>query len=245
LRAFDARWKDPRSSIHTWVPFVFLEFDAAEATEVVPTPSIFVALDAPLRNLATNPHLEAAREVTALLLELAPDSPLTQKLEDCFTALPGSGVVLHVGAMLGRPDRALRVSAALPGADAASYLRRLGACDAAEAAVRTVAVFSKWMVRVQIDFDLVPGIRPRIGFGVRPRHAEQWPALLADLGAAGLARPEKLAGLSTWPGRSSHRVGTASTPILFERTLSHVKLVAEPSGASEAKAYFGVEPLAR
>jgi hypothetical protein len=245
LRHFDTCWRDSRSLLRRWVPFVFLEFDAAEAEEVEPTPSIFVALDAPLRDLAAHPHVDAACEVAALLLELPPASPLEARLEGCFAALPGSGVVLHIGAMLGRPERALRVSVGLAGAEAAGYLRRLGARDAAEAAARAVADFSKWMVRAQIDFDLAPDVRPRIGFGVRPRHVSQWPALLTDLGDAGLAGPEKLLGLSTWPGRSGLRAGPASAPLLFERTLSHVKLVSEPSGPTAAKAYFGVEPAAR
>jgi hypothetical protein len=244
LRDLDARWRDPRSPIRSWVPFVFLEFDAAEATETEPKPSIFVALDAPLHGLAAGPHVEAAREVAALLLDLAPDCSLVRRLDGYFAALPRSGVVLHIGAMLGRPERALRLSVSLSGADAAAYLRRLGAHDAANAAARIIEGFPSWLARAQIDFDLVPDIRPRIGFGVRPRDASRWPALLADLGAAGLAIPEKLSALAAWRGRSALHAGTASAPVGFERTLSHVKLVAAPTGPFEAKAYFGVEPAA-
>lgn len=242
LRDFDARWTDARTRLYRWVPFVFLEVDAPEAKEAEPTPSIFVALDAPLRDLAAHSHMEAACEVAALLLDLPHDSLVAARLKDCFAALPRSGTVLHVGAMLGRPEQTLRVSVALAGAEVAGYLRTLGAVGAAEAAARAVAKFSKWLVRAQIDFDLAPGVQPRIGFGVRPRHASQWPPLLADIGDAGLAEPEKLLGLLTWTGPSALQAGPASAPIRFERTLSHVKLVSEPNGVTAAKAYFGVQP---
>ena len=236
-----ARWGDPRSALHGWVPFVGLEYDAGSAREAIPVPSVFVALDAPLADeTAQRPSLAAAREAAALLRgHLTP--ALEAKLVEGFEKLPPGAYVLHLGAMLGRDQEGLRLSVALPGEAVEGYLRSLGGGAAAGAAALAFALLPERLARAQVDFDLYPAVGPRIGFGVRPETSEPeaWAALAGELVTLGMAREAKARALLEWPGASPVKGGGTDGWIAARRQLSHAKLVCAVGRPFEAKAYFG------
>ncbi len=236
-----ARWRDPTSPLHHWVPFVGLEFDAASAHEAIPVPSVFVALDTPLADeSAARPSLAAAREAAALLRGgLSP--ALEAKLVEGFDRLPPGAHVLHLGAMLGRDQEGLRLSVAIPGERVEAYLRSLGGDGAAGAAALVLEALPRRLSRAQVDFDFLPAVGPRIGFGVRPETPEPraWAALVGELVALGCAHEAKARALLEWPGASPATRGGARDWISIRRQLSHVKLVSSAGLPLEAKAYFG------
>lgn len=237
LRDFVLRWRDPSSTLREWAPFLFLEYDAASATRPIPVPSVFVALDTPLRDDAGVPHLVAAREAASLLHGGSLAAALDVRLGECFSALPRSGCVLHLGVMLGRDAQGLRLSVDLPGAELCPYLERIGGAAAGAVAARLLDALPKPGARTQLDFDFDSEVRPRIGLGLRPDPAqrESWGWLLDAVVGFGGCERAKADALLAWPGRSA-RAGVA-----LRRQLSHVKLVATPGEQLAAKAYFGAE----
>lgn len=231
LGAFAQQWHAGSSILNKWVPFVFLEYDAASACDLVSVPSIFVALDAPLNGGSEGP-LSAALEAARVLRGCPVASDLRSTLEACFTALGREGLVLHIGVMLGRDAKGLRLSVLLPRARVFSYLHGVGSLQAAECSVRVLSMFPGWPDKVQLDFDFDPQVRPRIGFGVRPSLArlEGWQGLVNDLTAAKCCRPDKGAAIIEW----------AQSPVSgMRRHLSHLKLACEGAVVT-AKAYLGV-----
>lgn len=235
LSKFADEWCSEGSEIGEWSPFIFLEYDAGPLTHNVPIPSVFVALDSPLSR-SEFPHLNAAMRAASLLRGGSLASALEERLEECFESLPGSGRVLHLGVMLGRPDTGLRLSLQLSAEDVDGYLRRLGGEPVAAAARLVLDSYPQWMRSSQVDFDFDPALRPRIGFGIRPDEArgETWETLLSDLVAAGSCDPACALAVLAWPGsiRSDSGLG-------LRRMVSHVKVVAE-DGRLEAKVYLGV-----
>jgi hypothetical protein len=235
LSEFSQHWCGQKTLLSSWVPFLFLEFDAIAASDPKPVPSVFVALDAPLDERPDRPHREAAREAVLLLRGDLPRE-LDAKLSRCFEALPEQGYVLHVGLMLGRATAGLRLSVTLPSGTVVPYLRALGGDAAAAEAQHALREMPGWLTQAQLDFDLDPDIQPRIGFGIRPgmEAGDDWPSLLDECRGLGLCDPAKARALLAWPGIAAG----------VRRELSHVKL-AVTSGRIEAKAYFAAEPTDR
>jgi hypothetical protein len=230
LRTFGASWNSSLS-LRRWVPFVFLEYDAACALDRVPVPSIFVALDAPLDGTCDAP-LGAAITAVSILRGQPLGEELESMLKTCFERLGSEGLVLHVGVMLGRKVSGLRLSVLLPGSRVPDYFSEVGSPEAARCADRVLATFPRWLRRAQVDFDFDPRIRSRLGFGVRPHfeRKDAWQRLVADLIDAKCCLPEKGLAVLEWPGVSA--TGR-------KRYLSHVKLVCDGNSVS-AKAYLGV-----
>jgi hypothetical protein len=243
LRDFALRWSDPDAPLHVWSPFLGLEFDAAAVSQTVPVPSVFVALDAPLDEAAGGrPQLAAAVEA-ADLLRGGLSHALEAALESCFEGLPTGARVLHVGAMLGRAQEGLRVSAVLPAPELKGYLSGVGGEAALEAAQVALAALPHRFPTVQVDFDLLPAVSPRVGLGLRPARTEpaDWEALFAELVALGCASEAKANALVGWIGVGpARRTGANGGWETYRRDLSHVKLVCVPGRAPAAKAYFGV-----
>jgi hypothetical protein len=236
LVGFSRVWSEPRTQqLRSWLPFLFLEFDAGSASQSPPVPSVFLALDSPLDRAAGRPHFEAASIAAELLRGRRLSSRDDVKLRHCFDALPGGGHVLHLGLMLGRSQAQLRLSVRLPYDTVTRYLGAIGADAAAEGAREVLAVMARWLSPVQLDFDFAPSTSPRIGFGIRPDPAtgERWEALLDDLVAMRCCRREKAEALLEWTNESE--------PERF--LLSHVKVVTSPGARPQAKAY--VETISR
>jgi hypothetical protein len=245
---FAERWADPTSQLSSWVPFIFLEYDADAATDLVPVPSIFVALDSRLEGApfaASNcPELSALIEA-AISLRGSPLLPALQSmLARCFAALPRGARILHLGMMLGRAQGGVRLSAAMAGEEVAPFLRSLGGEEAATGAATLLARGGGRFSRAQVDFDLDPSVQPNVGLGVRPdgrQGADSWERLIGEVIELGAANPERAAALLRWPGASRARAAGQPAEWMLHRELSHLKL-AMCGGRLEAKAYLGVTP---
>jgi hypothetical protein len=246
IRDFGRGWSDPDAALHDWVPFVFMEFDAAAAAATIPIPSLFVALDAPLAPLArdappaVSPPIAALRQSFALLSGRPLEPDVDEAVVRAFRSLPEGGWVMHVGVMLGRDSKGLRLSVCAPGDAVPAYLRGLDGDEAAAGAAELLERIRAHVPRTQVDFDLTPALHPRLGFGLQPRVEGGWARLLADVEAEGWSSSRKTKALLEWPGRSEARLG--GVPHVLHRNLSHVKLVCTSGEPTQAKAYIGVTP---
>ena len=253
IAAFFERWRDPRSRLPKWIPFVFFEFDMDDSGASVPVPSTFLSLDAPLRDGSVSglqrrlpvravPELAAATEALRLLLGRRLTRRIGTALRNCFTALSPSAHVLHVGAMLGRPTSALRVSVGLFTDDLHAYLGAIGWRTWSAALEREVRALAPERVHCELDV----GARVGSTLGLVLAHAgssngdRTWDAVLEDLAVRGLCSRKKAETLLEWPTATTERLGPSGHPHRVERRISHVKVVCDENGATEAKAYITV-----
>jgi hypothetical protein len=255
LRLFAACWGDPLAGLARAVPFIGFEFDIESEPSGVPVPSVFAMLDWPIGgetagDQATLPKRRggqrAAQSTLRLLLGEAYPPAVTERVDECFRALPADGRIISVGAMLGRRAHAVRIFACLPPADAAPYLASIGWPGDANAfdAVwrRYERHLSHGVVQVQADVGMRTGDRLGIEFSfMRQAHAaERWRGLVDQLVEERLCSVAKHEALLDWPGqvRSSVDDGGAT----FDLDISHVKLSLCGGVVTEAKAYLAVDP---
>jgi len=125
----------------------------------------------------------------------------------------------------------------MPGDALARYLDALGNAEAGAAAGALVARLGRRLDRAQVDFDLLPRLASRLGFGLQPEHGDTWSELLSRVEGEGWCSRGEREALLRWPGRRRVRIG--SDRLRFDRSLSHVKLVCRPGSPTTAKAYFG------
>jgi len=226
---FCRAWSDPTSLLHSWIPFVFLEFDADVPSDPIPVPSVFVSLDWPIVDPAEPEAEQGVRSLTtavvhdALYLLLGPNglAPFAANLGACIDALPDSGRVLHAGAMLGRSACGARLSIAMPRAAQVGYLERFGLGRSAGIVESVMATLAPTNDRVHLELDVTETIGPRIGVVLACDRPEGWAELLARLDAERFCTADERAELMRWP-------------------ISHLKITPAPSGMREAKAYLNL-----
>jgi hypothetical protein len=254
-------WGTAGTIWHDAIHEVWLEFDLAHApvAPAVPAvPAVFVSLVPGDRA----PDRDVQR--TFQLVEHFGNTPLPEATRTCLrhvveTAAP-QGRVGHVGLMLSRPTDAIRVIISrLPTDAVAPFLEELG-CDAVAAGTlsRLTAELLEIVDHVKVCLDVGPRVYPQIGLeamfmqmhGLDPR----WRALLDFVVERGMCRPEKRDALLGWPGTVQPRRATMPWPAdlllweiaspasafgVFDRRLSHIKVVYRPGAPLSAKAYFG------
>jgi hypothetical protein len=257
LRDFIALWCDETACLERRVPFVFLEFDADDGPPALPVPSVFVALDWQVKELdrhVTDPAsaaVFAAGEIERIVQPLRGaglDAQKRRALLRCFQTLPPGGVALHVGAMLGRSQRGVRLSMVVSRRDAAAYLAGLGwrsgpsALQSMLERYGPLSDFGHPVAHVQLDFDVDATIGERVGVSLRPAEESGWPALLDALVAERLCTPAKRDALLSWPGMTFDWFSGMPRPHVVQRYISHLKYACTSDARPVVKAYFGIVP---
>jgi len=237
-----ATWSDRASTLHAWVPFLFLEFDAVGCRAAVPIPSVFVTLDEPLGGSATTMvrGFAIARQALRLLHGRALAPAVRAQLGACFRRLPPAGRVVHVGAMLARTPATIRLSVAMPRTDAEGYLASIGWATPASDLKQVYATYSEDTREVHLEFDVASRVGPKLGVVFAPRDEIGWRSLLEALVARGLCAPAKRDALLSWPGEVESTIAGRRWIVL--RTLSHVKISHARGAELEAKAYVTGSP---
>ena len=249
LQAFAVQWGEADSPIRTWVPFIFLEIDAAAAAASVPVPSVFVALDWPLQSRSDarpadtyEPVFEAARDLLHILHGVPLSPAMTRRLHDCFEALPLRGWVSHVAAMLSRVPATPRLSVELPRAALRCYLEELGWMHWSRDLEAILMLLAEEQRSVQFDFDVGERIGPKLGILLSTLHRPDVAELLNRMEAAGLCTASKRQALLEWPGTVTTPSTVHEPSRTLERYMSHLKVSYAPDGGREAKAYLMVRP---
>lgn len=255
LRRFSQTWADPTSLLSERVRDLWLEFDINDQPVSPPVPSCFF-----------HPQLlpgETGDWMTTTAIPLlcgqALPIPVEQKILACLAELPGKAYIFQVGVMMARPSTAVRLCIRdITPADILPYLTRLGWSGPSGPLAALIANLSRQVDRVDLDLDVGEVLLPKIGLECyfdparQPQTEPRWRLFLDFLVQSGLCHPAKRDGLLGYPGYtrqkdqplwSDHLQITASLldnhceSIIF-RGLHHIKIVYQPDGSLEAKAYL-------
>jgi hypothetical protein len=244
LRSFLSRWSEAEGPFSS-ISCVWLELDLDRPVEGFPTPSVCVRLprDASLDWIIESllPALHGERLGKAQ----------TDLVRRCHAEIPEEGVLLYVFGLLSRPGNPVRLEIyGLAPASALAYLRRV-APHVAPGLSEITPIF-EGIDRPHLSFDLGTEILPRVGFEGSFVHQREtrWEELFARLVACGLCTPAERDAILTWPGYDTFWTAAEDWPLeragphgFCARSLSHVKVVAQPGRAPEAKAYLLVTHL--
>ena len=246
----------PSEWLHERVRHLILEFDLDQPPAAVPNPGLFLEL------IQGEPL--GTDELLALINAVGDhryrSTALRDNLDRCLAAMPAGAGVAHLGMMLSRPGKAVRL--VLQGMEVAripDYLGAIGWHDPTQEFARLIAELSDHADPVaMLDLDVGETVMPRIGVEFyQRRQAESqphWRAFFARLLQLELGNEEKSAALLAWPGYTQERSGKdvwsenlhlgdvlfrGMAKSIFWRNLNHIKLSYQPGQAPEAKAYLG------
>jgi hypothetical protein len=254
------RWADNPSAIPA-LSEAWLEFDNDPRRRApIGLPSIFFGLSAAV-------PLEDAFAQSLELLAGLQGRPLREvtasALRRCFDACPPGAFVSHVGVMLGRDTRELRVNLHRVRADEAVGCLRAAGWRSDERAlsallVRLYGLVDHVRLCVSVSNEVDDRVGDRLGleaFYRNPRGLDpRWRGLLEALGRMGLCDPAKADALLAWPATVTPASSQASWPdhlvvrsltrtdgafSAIERRLGHVKIDYRDGHLPGAKVYLG------
>ena len=256
IRAFCTAWGDASSPLHDGVAEIWLEFDVDGPVAQMPAPSFFFGLQ---RKALPVDEARSVAEVTLRLLLSEPGVlPWHRNLRRCFEACEDGGRVSHIGVMLSRQSEALRVNVkGLASNQISAYLARAGWQGPTDELETVATQLFEFVDSITVCLDVGATIDPKIGLECildrQPDREPRWSAFLNDLVRRGLCAPDKRDGLLAWPGHTDPTSNPHPWPnhlitesllhppdqfSIFERRLSHIKIVYRPQRPLEAKGYL-------
>jgi hypothetical protein len=245
LRSFLSRWSEAEGPFSS-IPCVWLEFDLDRPVEGFPAPSVCARLpqDADLGWVLESllPALHGERLGKAQ----------SDLVRHCHGEIPDEGSLLYVFSLLSRTGNPVRLEIfGLDPAGALAYLRRVA--PHAVPSLAEIAPIFEGIERPHLSFDIGAEILPRVGLEGSFAHQREprWTELFTCLVVRGLCTPEEMEAILAWPGYDTFWTAAADWPLeqagvrgFCVRTLSHVKVVAQPGRPPEAKVYLLVSSLA-
>ena len=239
LRAFLSRWSE-RDGPFSSISCVWLEFDLDRSFASLPTPAICA-------RLPRDADLEWLLESLLPALHGGPLSDVQIYLaRRCLGEIPEEGILLYAFGLLSRPGNPIRLE--IYGLDpdgALAYLRRVA--PQAVPALAEIAPLFEGIERPHLSFDIGAEILPRIGLegSFAQQRDPRWRELFTRLVERGLCTPEEMEAILGWPGYDTFWTAAADWPLeraslsgFCVRSLSHVKVVAQPGRPPEAKVYL-------
>lgn len=239
LREFLYRWSGGESPFSS-VPCVWLEFDLDRPGVDFPMPSVCARL----------PLGSDQDWIVESLLPALQGGRLSEAqrrlVRRCHDEIPKEGDLLYVFSLLSRPGRPVRLEIfGLDPGGALDYLR----CVAPHAAptLAGIAPLFEGIERPHLSFDIGREILPRVGLegSFARQHEPRWTELFARLVARGLCTPGEMDAILAWPGCDTFWTAATDWPLeqvgmrgFCVRSLSHVKVVAQPGREPEAKVYL-------
>ncbi|MGK7905341.1 MAG: hypothetical protein AB4352_28840, partial [Hormoscilla sp.] len=259
LQDFLAEWSDPLSLLHNSIPEIWLEFDINNSDVKLPLPAIFFGLPQDV-SPAVDRYAIATKSLN-LLLGSEGWREWQSNLDRCFGACPDGVFVSHIGVMLSRKAPALRVNVKrLQPEKLIPYLQEIGWPGETQELQALMKQLFSLVDRITVCLDVGKRIYPQIGLECillnRPQQESRLAILLDHLVEQGLCAPSKGEALLKWPGQTTPVNAKAPWPdrsiaasllqprerfTIFDRQLSHIKIVYGREGQLEAKAYLWFE----
>jgi hypothetical protein len=183
---------------------------------------------------------------------------LESNLRLCADSLPAGGTISHIGAMLSRSIKAVRVNVkGISPEQLPDYLMQIGWSDPINTFSTLISTLSEFADSILLSFDVGDTVLPRIGLECflnnQPCDEPRWQLFLDYLVERKLCTLPKQNALLNWPGFSrkssvpdlwpsnigfGDRLLGSRAISLFSRWISHIKLVYQPGNTLEAKAYL-------
>ncbi|MEH1908962.1 hypothetical protein [Nostoc sp.] len=245
---------DDNSVLYKGINDIWLEFDIDDFQCL--TPSIFFNFNCHINDVFE--LVKIAESALELLLNKPIIEPLKANLSGCFTNCTLPTRVSHIGVMLSRQQKALRVNIDnLPPDHISTYLQNIGFTGVTE----EIEVLSKELLyfveNVRICLDVGNVIYPHVGlecfFSEKTKLVSSESNFLNYLVEQGLCSSVKRDALLAWSGYTTPKsslhpwssnliaeslLKPANQFSIFERKVSHIKIVNKPSYQLEAKAYL-------
>jgi len=253
---FCCRWADAKTLLGQHVKLLWFELDVnSEASQgALPAPGIFVRFPPETTAKASRETWRRIlSDVLSLLTGQAPRPALVEHFERCRRSLPPGAFVQYVGLMLSRGGDTVRfVFADLSEPDLPAFLEAIGWSERSGDLLEKLHAVTtspegerlhRGASALQVDIG-PPGILPRIGLEYvldRSKQVEtgiEERRFLERLVARSLCSAEKLEALLELPGRTLSPWHDLCL-VGHSRQVHHIKLVVDPAGPSEAKAYYG------
>lgn len=235
IRAFCAYWADRTMPLNKHVGAIWLEFDTGGQAADIPN-VLFCIAETDQRQLIAETGLQ-------LLLGRSLSLEAERNLAACFNALPSAAHIFQVGVMLSRRLDGTRICVGgmcmeqVPG-----YLAAIGWPSSTEELEGILFMLSRFVDSVYLDVDVGSVVSPKIGIECYIDHSRQpkihprWHTFLDYLVEHGMCTQDKRDALLVWPGYTYQQLIWHS---VLMRGLNHIKIVFQPGGQFEAKAYFG------
>ena len=250
---FFQEWTDPKSFLHQGIDRMGLEFDMVGQPSQVPIPCIFVEL-----NQETVRDAQGLIAIAFRLLNDSRSSLVESNLRLCVDSLPNGATITHLGAMLSRSTKAVRVNIeGIPPEHWLDYLVKIGWKEPRNTLFSLVLTLSEFVDDIVLSFDVGETIHPRIGLECflqkQSRPDPRWQLFLDYLVERSLCTPAKRNSLLAWPGFSQKADNPELWPknlsggdlflgakaiSVFWRTINLIKIVYQPENPLEAKAYL-------
>jgi hypothetical protein len=262
VRSFISDWSDSEGPLSGKVLNAWLEFDIAEPRASVLAPRMFFGANPPAEDAAHSGESQrwivqdAFPALTGRSLSLERE----QTYRRCLSALPNGAFVFQAGAIFDDDRAPARLcirnieTAAIP-----EYLKKIGWHGEEKPLSETLATFSQWADRIDLDIDVGEVVSPKIGlecYLIEPEDQKRRATdMLSHLVTSGLSTVEKKSGLLAFPGVCREKYAPEKWPArfgiparvlafryesAFRRVIHHIKLVYENGASRQAKAYLGV-----
>ncbi len=251
---FCQEWVDPASLLHRSIERLWLEFDLFEQSSQVLIPCLFLVL-----NQENIGEFQDLTETVLRLLNHQTDSLLESNLRLCANSVPDGGRIAHLGAMLSRTAKEVRVVVkGISSQQLLGYLVKIGWTNITNTLESLVFTLSEFADTLGLSFDVGDIVHPRIGLEYfwekQPPDEPRWQLFLDCLVDMGLCNPAKRNALLAWPGFYQKAdlpelwptnlaggdlfLGNKALSV-FWRTINHIKVIYEPGNELETKAYLG------
>jgi hypothetical protein len=253
VRAVARRWIERRSPWTAAVVGLWLELDLVpdQTDPPLPAPRLFFDFDRKARSRQqTDRNPDSILRPLRSLLGGSPPPGVRAALERCLRLLPPGAVISSVGVADIERWAGLRLClTGLAGDGLGPFLKQIGwSGDGDAAAVWHRALAGQVDRSVEgvslLHLDLSEVIGPRIGLeytlgdGAAPGARFPQDPLFDALAERGLCDARMRATLGRWPGHGVRVLSHQLWPSLLIRRINHIKVVQDPSGVIESKAYL-------
>jgi hypothetical protein len=255
LADFFGAWHAPGARLGRSLIDGFLEFDLDRPPSDPPVPCFFFTF-----HRAAEERADVAAEAIAVLLGDAVPAAIYREIRLCFERLPAGASVFSVGVMFSREAEFVRLCVnELPVSQWSQALVDLGwsgsRADLEAAASDLPSLADNAALAIDVGRD---GVMPKVGLelsvrgGLR-RSKARWEPIFSRLVERGACLPGKRDGALAWIGydheradpdawpeglRDRSRALAGSALSVFQRRISHIKLVVRPDKPVEAKTYL-------
>jgi hypothetical protein len=240
VRRFLTAWSRRGTSLHAGVPSVWLEFDHDPLARGDAIPFVTFKID---EQLAGGRDAGALRSVLAQALDLLGGDATRRAsaIVELSSCLPDGARLLHIATLPHRRSTATRVILSVPTAEIGAAASRLG-WDGDPAGLEA-GIRGLWgdTGMLSIGVDVAERVGPRLAvecyLPTSPLEDPRWMVLLDGLVAMDACTSDKRDALCAWPSRDDE---TSEARRIARQLL--VKLVFDPDGLREAKAYLAFIP---
>jgi len=263
LHNFTMKWSDPTSEINNNVLGLWLEFDTAHLTDNSNIPNIFLQIKKTRIDSEEDEH--KFKWITQKALPLLTGATLPKNIEEnlinAIKKLPEGTALIHVGTMLSRQIKGVRIVINRIKPDQIiPYLKSIGWKDETNKLIQIINEIDKYVSRLVLHINIGETVDPKIGlecsFAEDRYHLEtEWEKFFDYLENKGLCIQEKRKALLDFLGiEQEHndyefnfttymvapKIKHSNYTSALVRYLSHIKIVYKPDYPLEAKAYLGV-----